>query len=33
MGGGWMALCFKHGLKHNEARQIEDVIASGESFS
>lgn len=35
MGGGWMALCFKHGqkhLKHGGAKHIEDLIRNGETF-
>lgn len=34
MGGGWMALCFKHGQKHlPHATHIEELIKRGETFS
>lgn len=26
-GGGWMALCFKHALKHTEALPTDSLIA------
>ena len=32
-GGGWMALCAKHGEKHAKyALPIEELIESGETF-
>ena len=32
-GGGWMALCFKHGQKHlPHCSSIEDLIRRGETF-
>lgn len=34
MGGGWMALCDRHGQKHlPHATHIEELITNGESFS
>jgi hypothetical protein len=33
MGGGWMALCLKHGLEYPEAPHINDLITSGETFA
>lgn len=32
-GGGWMALCFKHSLKHTEATKTEVLIARGETWA
>jgi hypothetical protein len=32
MGGGWMALCYKHGLKHIHAIHVDKLIASGEKW-
>jgi hypothetical protein len=33
-GGGWMALCLKHGYKHlPNASHIEDLIRKGETFA
>ena len=29
-GGGWMALCYKHGLKHTEAFDTDELIRAGE---
>lgn len=32
-GGGWMALCYRHGLKHQpHVSTIEDLIEGGERF-
>lgn len=33
MGGGWMALCLRHSVKHIAAPHIEDLIGSGEKFA
>ena len=33
MGGGWMSLCARHGLKHKEAFPIEELISKGERFA
>lgn len=33
MGGGWMALCFKHSLKHSATSfRIQELIETGERF-
>lgn len=32
-GGGWMALCAAHALKHGEATHIETLIQDGERFA
>jgi len=32
MGGGWMALCYRHGLKHSEAFSTDQLIAAGETW-
>lgn len=33
MGGGWMAMCFKHSLKHRaHSFRIQELIESGERF-
>jgi hypothetical protein len=35
MGGGWMALCYRHGLQHvgsGGAQKIEVLITNGEKF-
>lgn len=32
-GRGYMALCLKHALKHDEATPIEDAIRAGEKFA
>ncbi len=32
-GGGWMALCFRHGQKHlPQIQTIEELIRAGETF-
>lgn len=31
-GFGWMALCYKHALKHSEAVRTDILIASGETW-
>lgn len=31
-GGHWMALCYKHSLKHREAFSIDDLIRGGQTF-
>ena len=34
MGGGWMALCTKHGKKHRDiAEPIGELLAAGETMS
>lgn len=31
-GGGWMSLCYKHGLKHIEAFSTDELIRGGQSW-
>lgn len=36
MGGGWMALCYRHGQKHlpnGGTKTIEELISMGEQFA
>lgn len=34
MGGGWMALCYRHGQRHlPHIMAIEDLITAGETFA
>ena len=32
MGGGWMALCHVHAMKHPYAPRIDELIHKGEKF-
>lgn len=32
-GGGWMALCYLHSLKHTEATPTDELIARGETWA
>lgn len=32
MSRGWMALCFKHSLKHPEATPTDELIQKGEAW-
>lgn len=31
-GGGWMALCYKHALKHGSAQRTDALISKGERW-
>lgn len=32
-GGGWQALCYKHGLKHDEAFTTDELIRAGNKWA